>query len=406
MTGKNCTNEEAGDLDELIEEIIVDCYGGDEQFWGFRQVLEDEIPFPVDAFVIGEPVSVVVIDYEGDKRRGLMATCRRKDGSEHVVSACDVVIPQGWKGARYLAAYRKWMDLEPYPAVAAGLGRPGRQHVVAADQIDLSLPVELVVLAVKPRAVPCRMLGGNRVITLRPSRFHDLVPGEIVTVKPRKQWSFSGHRYLSGEIESSRIDVDALGLVPLKLYDEGVWDPPEYDWGDPDAPLDTPTKQNIAAGSRPAFRMEQVLPGDDPDTDPIDTANDLIDAGDREEALKILMDLCRADLRCLDAHAHLAALRFDFSPEVAIRHYEVGVKIGEPSLGDEFDGVLPWAYVDNRPFHRCMRGYGRCLWRLERFEEAAGIYQRLLRLDPTQKVGSSIEHIRAGNAWQPPKSVR
>jgi hypothetical protein len=31
--------------------------------------------------------------------------------------------------------------------------------------------------------------------------------------------------YQSGEIESARLDVGALGLTPLTLKDEGEWDP-------------------------------------------------------------------------------------------------------------------------------------------------------------------------------------
>ena len=37
------TNDE---LDALIDEIIVDAYGDDEQSWAFRQVLEDELSCP------------------------------------------------------------------------------------------------------------------------------------------------------------------------------------------------------------------------------------------------------------------------------------------------------------------------------------------------------------------------
>ena len=67
--------------------------------------------------------------------------------------------------------------------------------------------------------------------------------------------------------------------------------------------------------------MEQVLPGadwEDPFSDPILEANDLKDGGDMEGAFKILMDLCQADLRCLDAHAHLGNLVFDRWPKVAM----------------------------------------------------------------------------------------
>ena len=72
--------------------------------------------------------------------------------------------------------------------------------------------------------------------------------------------------------------------------------------------------------------MEQVIPGedpDDPDTDPILDAVEAKEAGEYGEARRTLMNLLIADLRCLDAHAHLGNLAFDHDLEKAIRHYEV-----------------------------------------------------------------------------------
>ena len=48
-------------------------------------------------------------------------------------------------------------------------------------------------------------------------------------------------------------------------------------------------------------------------TDPITESNDLKGAGDRAEAPKLLMELCQADRRCLDAHPHLG-FAFDDNP--------------------------------------------------------------------------------------------
>jgi tetratricopeptide (TPR) repeat protein len=391
------------DLDQLIEEITVDAYGDDEKLWAFRQAFEDEVAMPCDGFVIGEPVSIVEFDYDGNERRGLTARCRREDGSEHVVAASDVVLPRHSGGARYVAAYRRWLGLEPFPPEVAA--RRKRQHKVAATDLDLSGPVELVALSVKENAARCRLLGSDRVITLRASRLWDIVPGEIIVVKPRKQWSYAGHPYLSGEIESTRLDVTSLGLIPLKLEDQGTWTPGEHYWGEDDEPTEEWAKPIIARGPRQAFEMEQVVPGRDPDDfdyDPICESNNLKDAGDYKTAHKILMELCQADLRCLDAHAHLGNFVFDHRPEDAIRHYEVGVRIGELSLGPDFDGLLPWEHIDNRPFLRCMHGFGLCLWRLGRFEDAERIFDRMLWLNPSdnQGVRSLIEQVRSQTAWK------
>jgi len=37
--------------DKLLEEILVDAYGEDEQLWAFRQVIEDEVPLPAEGSV-------------------------------------------------------------------------------------------------------------------------------------------------------------------------------------------------------------------------------------------------------------------------------------------------------------------------------------------------------------------
>ena len=405
MKRKGHRDNDLAALDALIEEIIVDAYGEDEQLWAFRQVFEDDVALQADGFVIGEPVLVVDIDYDGNERRGLTARCRRTDGSEYVIAASDVVFPEGSNGARYVAAYRKWLGLDPYPAGAKTPSLRKRQHKATTEDLDLSGPVELVALSVKDRAVRCRLLGSDRVITLRPSRLWGIVSGEILTVIPRKQWNYAGHPYLSGEIASSRLDVAALGLVPLRLEDHGMWDPTQEYWGEEGEPIDAWANPIIARGPRPQFEMEQVLPGadrNDPFSDPISRSNDLKEGGDFGSAYKILMEAVASDLRCLDAHAHLGNFAFDRSPKEAVRHYAVGNRIGELSLGDGFDGVLPWGLIDNRPFLRCMQGFGLCLWRLERFDEVERVFDRMLWLNPSDNQGVRflIEAVRAGDGWE------
>ena len=271
----------------------------------------------------------------------------------------------------------------------------------AKDMVDLAV---LSVLSATQQTARCRFLGNEQTVTLRTRR--PWVPGEIVSVKVRKKWMY-GDPYLSAEIKSDRIDAPALGLIPLRLEDRGVWNPIHEYWGDEGKPIEGWAKRIIARGPRPAFEMEQVLQGynyEDPDCDPIGVSNDLKDSGDTRGAFRTLMDLCQADLRCLDAHAHLGNLAFGPMPwqaAVAVRHYEVGFRIGELSLPPDFDGVLAWGHIDNRPFLRCMHGYGLCLWLLGRYEEASRIFDRMLWLNPTDNQGIRflIDDVRAKRAW-------
>jgi hypothetical protein len=184
-----------------------------------------------------------------------------------------------------------------------------------------------------------------------------------------------------------------------------MWDPADECWGDEGEPLPEWAKPIIRLGLRPQFEMGQVIPGEDPEDpfeDPILRANDLKAAGELDEAYRLLMEMAEADLRCLDVHSHLGNMAFDRWPEDALRHYEVGMRVGELSLGENFEGVLPWGFIDNRPFLRCMHGYGLVLWRLKRFGEAEKVFERMLWLNPTDNQGVRfvIEPVKTGETWK------
>ena len=251
----------------------------------------------------------------------------------------------------------------------------------------------------------CQVPGTDETVTLRTRDVWDIVPGEMVTVEPRKRWRRAGHPYLSGNFESTRLDVPALGLIPLGLESMGEWDPHDQYWGEDGEPLDQWEKAIVGAGVRPSFEMEQVLPRtniEDPESDPIVEAAELHAIEDFAGAREVLMKLLLTDLRALDAHAHLGNYVFDAWPDKARRHYDVGVEIGELSLGTGFEGVLEWGRVDNRPFLRCLHGLGLCLWRLDRFDEAASVFERSLRLNPGDNHGVRflLAQVHAGDPWK------
>jgi tetratricopeptide (TPR) repeat protein len=193
------------------------------------------------------------------------------------------------------------------------------------------------------------------------------------------------------------------GLVPLALRPQGDWDPAEEYWGER---VESWAKPIIKRGPRPMYEMEQILPGADPedfDSDPILEANELKDRGQIARARNLLEKLLVKEIRCLDAHAHLGNLAFDKNIPTSLDHYQRGVLIGELSLGDNFEGVLPWGMIDNRPFLRCMHGSGLCLWRLERFEEAKAVFGRLLWMSPSDNLGVRflLPQVQARKSWTP-----
>jgi len=388
--GKPKKNSEYAEIDRLVEEITTDAYGDDECYVAFQTVLEDETGVPCAGSVLGEAVTIIGWAYDGNERRGITAKCQKQDGGKYEVAAWEVDLPKGAVGTVYLAAYRHWLGMKAVQQT----GRTKRKSTARAkkDMEKLGNTIELAVLVEREKALDCRVLGdkdGWEVVFRTAAK--GMVPGEVVQVVAKRRWVYAGQESIEGEITSTRIDVKVLGLEPLKLKREGTWSPKDMDWGAEGPSVEEWTRMlpMNARGKRPQFEMEQVVPGTnfEEEIDPIIEANELKEHGNAKGARRILMELCRQDLRCIDAHVHLGNLAFDRKPEIAIKHYEVGVRIGELSLGDGFDGVLPWGLIDNRPFLRCVQGYGLGLWRMERFKEAEGVFRRILMLNPTDNQG-------------------
>jgi len=367
----------------------------------FETAAVAEIPLPTDAHVIGEPVSVTSIRRPAAARSGLRAICRRGERA-HEVSLADVVFPPGSAPAALVARYRAWLGLDG--VADPGLARePARPHKVEEGDITVGRPVELVVLACKSNALRCRLLGTAREVTLR-TAVRDEIAGAIVTVTPTRQWTHARHPYLSGAVSAVRFDAAELGLVPLELRGQGEWDPQEEGWGEEGEPIDERARAIISRGKRPMFELERVIPGADPDdvdSDPILEASDRGAAGDREGARELLEGLLALDLRCLGAHAHLGDESFKHWPKGALHHYELGAAIGTLSIGEPFEGVLPWGLEGNRPFLACLHGVGLCAWRLGDHRRAAEAFERLLRFDPRDSQGARFDlaALVAGRTW-------
>jgi len=396
-------------IDDLIEEITTDAYDFDEQLWEFFNAFEENLGEPVAAHVLGEPVQVDCYQRRGE-RRGLTAICL-KDGETWEISLLDVEFPAGTREADLVDALRKFIGAEPLRRRRPTKKTPKKKQKASVQEIDVGEPVDVAILAVKKNATRLRILSTGREITLRAAL--RAVPGEIATVVPKKIWSFNKHPYMSAdEVTDIRLDVPALGLTPLKLEDFGPWEPEEHYWGEEDEPLEDWAKPIHAAGPRPMFILEDIVPGDElyvvEDGVKMFTDGPILGAiaawneGDAEGAYKILDDLLIRDLRCLDAHAHLANFIFDHNPGGALRHYSVALQIAKLTLGEDFNGVLPWGRVENRPFFRCLHGYGLCLWRLGRPGEAQAVFERMLWLNPTDNQGARflLADVKAGRSWE------
>jgi tetratricopeptide (TPR) repeat protein len=217
--------------------------------------------------------------------------------------------------------------------------------------------------------------------------------------------SFWRYPFFTPSLAAEAQELAAGIEAPLRLEHRGRWDPEEEYWGEPGEPQEPYLNEIFAVGPRKAWEQEQLVPGVGRESfeDPILEATELHGRAERGRAHDLLTGLLSEEPRCLDAYAHLGAFAYDYCASLALPHYEAGVAIGELSLPEGFDGVLPWGWIDNRPFMRCLHGYGLCLWRLGRFAEAETAFTALLWLNPGDNQGARelVETVRASAAWEP-----
>ncbi len=227
--------------------------------------------------------------------------------------------------------------------------------------------VDLLVIRPLNRALRCKVISTGEAVTFRKNSFE--VPGDTITIKVSKHWKNRNTRYISGERIKREFIVSNLNLKPVKITKCNTISRSEclLDDEHPERIRDI-YKKIFTKKEYSLYEMENIIPGveySDMEDDPIFESVEMKNSGMIEEATDILLNLLEKDFRCIDAYSHLGNIHFpddDTSTFVdfAMPYYEAGVKIGEYLLGPDFEGQLPWEYVDNRPYLRTLHGLGLC----------------------------------------------
>lgn len=111
------------EIDALLEELLIDAHGEDEQLGPLHEGITEAFTLPMHVHVVGEPVSLVAIDYDGNPGCGIMGRCRRSDGSGHRITFADMQLAADAPGYAHLAAYCSWLGIEPGRALRGGAHR-------------------------------------------------------------------------------------------------------------------------------------------------------------------------------------------------------------------------------------------------------------------------------------------
>ena len=98
-------------LNDLVEEALVDAYGGSEQVTGFYTMMENDLQLPFETEILGMTVTVEGIDITEDDQ--LVAVCR-KDKTKQRISLSELRVPSPLpQGAEWIVAYRYWRTGKP-----------------------------------------------------------------------------------------------------------------------------------------------------------------------------------------------------------------------------------------------------------------------------------------------------
>lgn len=253
------------------------------------------------------------------------------------------------------------------------------------------------------RAIPS---GRSMVIRTGISRVLP-VPGEWFELEVENAWRFGSTDFASGEVQRVWLDLDTVPMPGIVLEDT-------YEWtldgwlemhGLTLDDLEPVYEQVVANEFRRQVELEKVLP--DPfsrlelEEDAIFEASEWRRMGNSERCEKLLSELTRQDLRCIDAQAHLGHLYLEGfwgmpDAERAQRHYRVGVDMAERAL-DPGD-VTPKGLIFNRPYLRALHGLGLATWAIGDMEGAERLFLRLLWRDPSDGTGARflIREVRDG----------
>ncbi|MBI4671671.1 MAG: hypothetical protein HY741_08405 [Chloroflexi bacterium] len=96
-------------LEALLDEATVDAYGDEEQFTGVVITLDENLPFPFTAQIVGETVEVIGIDENASSlSRGIVARVRR-DNKEFRVGLAELSVPHKIEINKYWEMYQYWL---------------------------------------------------------------------------------------------------------------------------------------------------------------------------------------------------------------------------------------------------------------------------------------------------------
>ncbi|NQT58651.1 MAG: tetratricopeptide repeat protein [Bacteroidetes bacterium] len=248
-------------------------------------------------------------------------------------------------------------------------------------------------------ALRARDLESGETRSIKSPRAYDVKELDTIILDILKEWSFNKTLYISGTVIQKEFKTGNLQVPPHEYTSYGLWNP-EESYGDkaPDYFADY-----LREELRESFEFDDYTGYGfyGPDSDPVFEA---VESNTYEERYNPLVKLWEAYPQCIDALVHIGHMYLDSPRNIdrAIQLYQAAVFIAEQYFPPNFDPIFLWVNINNRPYLRALQGLCLALWRMEKFDAATDIVNKLLRLNPpdNQGVRFIIEDIRNHIPWR------
>ncbi len=143
--------------------------------------------------------------------------------------------------------------------------------------------------------------------------------------------------------------------------------------------------------------------------DAVDKGCDFYEMGDFEEAEKIFKGVVDKIPDHLDGLHHWALIREKSGDMAKAKElWEKAVFIGRQAFPADFkigENLLPWAFLNNRPFLRCMHGLGFTALKTGDAKKANEIFMQMLKLNPDDNQGARANAIETFFCLSMPEEV-
>jgi len=257
----------------------------------------------------------------------------------------------------------------------------------------------LLVLKLTNTGFRARDLDSNKSVTVKIRANRDIGELNTIVFSVEKEWTFKKNTYLSGSITDSRFVLEHINVPGHEFTVEGLWDPREFFGDDAEECF----FDYLAEGLREEYVFNDYTGYGfyGTDRDPVFEA---VDADSLPERYDILTKLWEDYPQCIDALVHIGHLYLDYwnSLQHALNCYRTAIHIAEKNLPEDFNGVMPWICLENRPYLRALHGLCLAQWRMKDFDEAYKTAEKLLRICPGDNIGIRLimEPIASRREWR------